>query len=811
MINKGYIFGFVFWAFRRFEKLDMPKERTLRIILVLFMLVNCIAAQPIAQKGVLDLREIDFGRDEMIPLTGEWEFYWKRLYNTRDMTPSVLKNADYINFMTPWNDLPQLYNSDHSFGYATLRLTVICGEDLPSLSLYIPEFYTSYDLYVNGEGFEGNGLVGDSRENSIPNWRPSSKIVELKPGANELILHISNFRHHKGGATGSIVLGQSDEINYWRNFKIGSALFLTGCLLIAGALALGFYWFNPRDYTGLFFFLFCGAYMYRIIGTEEYVIHAVNRNIPWGVTLRFEYISLYASIAFYVYFIRNLLQPRVNLIVFHTIVGVSSVLALLSSFLPTEILTSFLDYYLIFLSISLSYVGLCYLVQINLRHKTTYVTLLGGVMIFIVLTHKMLAYYKLINENFWLTTIGYVVFICSQSVAMTIRFGRNYRESYVAAQIAARTKDQFLNTMSHELRTPMNAIIGTADLLEQTPLDKEQKESVNTIRKHGEALLTIIMDILSLTDASSRKVVIQEQELNINECVDSAYKLAIKEPRERVTFLKSISSEIPEDIVGDSVRLKQVIMHLLSNAFKFTEEGSVSIDVGVLEKTDQHAILRFVIEDSGVGIEKGVLGNIFSVFSQGNGNNNRRFGGTGLGLSVVKQVLDLMGSSLIMESEKDYGTRVSFTLKMNRRPRQNVPERVQLPEKIDPNLRILYAEDNPVNQKLLVMMMKTLGLNVDIAVNGSEAWKKAVSGNYHIILMDLQMPEMDGIEATRKIIADTEKKPVIIAVTANAEVSDKERCFEAGMDDYITKPIKANELKDRILKWQGRSFQERLV
>ncbi len=787
----------------------MLKRTIILLTLSLVTVTAVVQAQPIAHRGVIDLTNLDYSNHQMIPLRGEWEFYWNRVYSSQTLENGNFKDVpDYVDFMTPWADLPQTDGQAHSYGYATMRLTIICGDKLPSLSLYIPEVYTAYDLYINSEGFEGNGLVGSSRETSIPYWRPSSKVVNLQPGKNELVLHISNFHHHKGGATGPIVLGTSDEINYWRNFKISSTLFLAGCLLIAGALAFGFYWFNPTDYTGLFFFLFCGAYMYRFLGTEEYVIHAALRvwNVPWSVTLRMEYISLYASVIFYVYFIRNLIQPRVKLIVFHGLAGISGLLALLTLFLPTQVFTSFIDPYIVLLGLTMAVVSVAYLLKLNLKHKTTYVTLLGGLMLGVVVAQKILNYYHIIEENLMLTTIGYVIFICTQAIAMTIRFGRSFRESNAAAQIAAKSKDQFLNTMSHELRTPMNAILGMTDLLERSGLKDDQKDKVTTIKKNGESLLSIIMDILSITDIESGRFVLEKQKLSVRDCITGAYNLALKERRVKVEFINEVQSDVPEYLLGDSIRLKQVLMHLLSNAFKFTEEGYVKIRTSVLEEEGKEIRLQFAVEDSGIGISQGKQGMLFSIFSQIDSRNSRKFGGAGLGLAVVRQMVGLMGGEVKIDSKVGQGTKVTFSVKLEKvEMKRKTPDerKVYRPTEVDKKLRILYAEDNPVNQKMLSMMMKTLGLDIDIANNGVEACEMALANHYHIILMDIQMPEMDGIQATRKIIKDIALRPIIIAVTANVTISDKKKCFEAGMNDFITKPIKAGDLKDGILKWQS--------
>ncbi len=773
--------------------------------LVALFCIFIAAAEPIAKKGVLDLRHHNFDEQATIELAGEWEFYWEKLYSTENLEqPEIYSKADFIDYLTRWGDLPQLQNSTHQFGFATMRLQILCPENLPPMSIYLPEVFSAYDMYVNGEGFEGNGQVGKNKEESVHYWRPSVKSIVLKPGKNVILVHISNFGHHKGGMIDHMILGESDEINYARNFRTGSTLFLAGCLLIAGAIGFTFFWFKTSDYTGIFFFLFACSYMYRILGTEEYVIHAVNRNLPWSFTLRLEYISLYCSVAFFIYFMRNLIEPKVKIIVLHIAAGISLILALLSSFLPTEIFTSFIDLYLVFLGVMMVTVGLIYIAKINLRHKTSFVTLAGGGFLAMVAFVKILSHFNIVGDNQLIATIGYVGFIFCQALAMTIRFGRSYRESTLAAQVAAQSKDQFLNTMSHELRTPMSAILGMADLLQNSRLDKDQKEKIDTIKTSGESLLSIIKDILNFTEAGTGKMVLENDRMSIKECLKGAYDIMNSEKKEAVEFTTYLDPKIPEFVLGDSIRLKQILIHLLSNAFKFTNEGRVELKARLEEKKSNSTVVGFEVSDTGIGMQKKTVGEIFKVFSQEQSANNRKFGGVGLGLAVVKKVVELMKGEIQVSSIPGNGTKIEFTIEFEND--KAVPKEKQEANEeniLNPKLKVLYAEDNPINQKLISMMMKGFGLDIDIAVNGLEAWEMAKAKHYHVVLMDIQMPEMDGIESTKRIIQDVKERPIIIAVTANATISDKKRCFEAGMNDFLTKPIKADVLKDGILKWQN--------
>lgn len=782
----------------------MLRNKIYHSILILCCFLG-VSAQPIAKKGIIDLRQHNFNETPTIELGGEWEFYWEKLYSTQNLEQSEIRaKGDYIEYLTRWGDLPQLQNSTHQFGFATMRLQLLCPENLPPMSIYLPEVFSAYDMYVNGEGFEGNGEVGENKEETVHYWRPSVKPIVLKPGRNVVLVHLSNFGHHKGGMIDNMILGKSDEINYARNFRTGSTLFLAGCLLIAAAISFTFFWFNTTDYSGLFLFLFCCAYTYRILGTEEYVIHAVNRNLPWSLTLRLEYISLYCSVAFFIYFIRNLIEPKVKVIVLHIAAGISLGLALLSTFLPTEIFTSFIDLYLVFLGVAMIIVGAIYLARINLRHKTSYVTLSGGAFLGMVAFIKILSHFNIVEDSQVLTTLGYVGFIFSQALALTIRFGRSYRASTLAAEVASQSKDQFLNTMSHELRTPMSAILGMADLLQSSRLDKDQKEKLGTIKSSGESLLGIIKDILNFTEAGTSKMVLEMERMSIQECLKGAQDVLNSEKNEAVEYTTYLDPKIPEYVVGDSIRLKQILIHLLSNAFKFTSEGRVELKARLEEEKKNSLVIGFEVNDTGIGMQKKTLGNIFKGFSQEQSANNRKFGGVGLGLAVVKKVVHLMKGEIEVSSKPGKGTKIDFTIEFGIDKSQIVEKTSPLKSnELNKDLKVLYAEDNPINQKLIAMMMKGFGLEIDIAVNGLEAWEMAKAKHYDVVLMDIQMPEMDGIESTKRIIQDVKERPIIIAVTANATISDKKRCFEAGMNDFLTKPIKADVLKGGILKWQN--------
>lgn len=764
------------------------------------------SAQPTAFRGEIDFRRYNFD-GKLEKLDGEWEFYENQLYLSNDFQKGETDKPAYVDYLTQWKKKGKgTHILTPNFGYGTYRLLLKTDEKQTPLAVYIPHFYSAYAMFVNGVGFSSNGIVGRSEAESKPYWRPAVKDLNLKSGENEIIIHVSNFSHFKGGVNKSILIGSPTAVSARRNFGIGSSFFLGGCLLISAVLSLAMFWFNRKDLSALFFFLFCISNFYRAIGTDEYVLHSAWPNLPYDLTLRLEYISLFASVVFYVWFVKYLISFKIPSFVLYTITIISA-LATLTVVLPSEIYTAFMTPYLFFLSAGMIFLAVNAAIKMDFSHKMSWLTVSGAIVLAIVVFSKIGAYLKLIPESVWIDFIGYILFIFTQTIALSIRFGRNLRESNYAAGAATKSRAEFLNTMSHELRTPMNAILGMSEFLSKTKLSHTQQEKVETIQKNGESLLAIILDILSISELESGKIKLEKRPLNVEECIRGAVNLALKEKGTKpIDLLIKIDPEIPDRLIGDATRIKQIFMNLAGNAFKFTEKGSVRIE-GVLKEVNGEEIeLSFRVIDTGIGMAASKMKGLFGAFRQADATNTRKHGGTGLGLSVVKELLAHMNGSLNIQSQKGKGTTALLTFKLGM-PKITAGS-TALPTNaetntVDTDLKILYAEDNPVNQKLMVMMLKTFGLDIDIAENGSVAWHKALENKYHMILMDLQMPEMDGFEATKRIVNDVRNRPVIIAVTANASSSDKRKCFEAGMNDFISKPIKADVLKDVIIKWQG--------
>ncbi len=370
------------------------------------------------------------------------------------------------------------------------------------------------------------------------------------------------------------------------------------------------------------------------------------------------------------------------------------------------------------------------------------------------------------------------------------------------AEDAVKAKQQFLSNMSHEIRTPMHAIIGFTKVLLKTELNSRQKEYLTAIKMSGDALIVLINDILDLAKVDAGKMTFEQIPFKPELSLSSMLHLFRQKIQEKNLRLEvEYDKDIPEVLLGDPVRLHQIILNLISNAIKFTNNGFIGVFVQKVKETKTTVTLRFSVSDSGIGIEKAKLGKVFENFQQGSSDSSRLYGGTGLGLAIAKKLVVSQGGEIHVESEKNKGSTFSFILdflKTDKKPDAEI-------EIIEQNgdlkkIKILVAEDVPLNQLLMKTILEEFGFECDIAENGKIAVEKLKVNLYDAILMDLQMPKMNGFEATEYIRKRLQMKIPIIALTADVTTVDLDKCTAVGMNDYIAKPVDERQLYNKIVK-----------
>ena len=377
-----------------------------------------------------------------------------------------------------------------------------------------------------------------------------------------------------------------------------------------------------------------------------------------------------------------------------------------------------------------------------------------------------------------------------------------------AAQIAedaVKAKQQFLSNMSHEIRTPMNSIIGFTNVVLKTDLNIKQKEYINAIKVSGDALLVLINDILDLAKVDAGKMTFEQIPFNLISSISSMIQVFENKLQEKnLNLVSEYDHSIPEVLEGDPMRLRQIILNLISNAVKFTAKGKITLSVCLLKEDTENITLEFAVKDTGIGISKNKIEYIFDDFRQVSDENTRLYGGTGLGLAIVKQLLESQGGSVNVQSKIDVGSTFSFILnfkKVTTTISSSSSSSLTTPPLSIKNVKVLIVEDISLNQLLMKTILIDFGFEFDFANNGKIAIEKLEKNNYDIILMDLQMPEMNGFEATEYIRNKMNSQIPIIALTADVTTADVKKCKAFGMNDYISKPIDEQLLYSKIIKY----------
>lgn len=793
----------------------MPINKFRLVSLCLFMLlsngIQLVHAQksgdsiPKVINGVIDLRNNDFSQNQ-IALNGNWAIYWGQLLTPKN---PVRPQTTYTYFPKHWNYTELNGKTLPSKGFATYRVQVLLNSRLQkNLAIKLPDTYCSFKLFVNGQFFAAAGEPGKTKASTTEQW--IEQVAEL-PNTDtlDLLLQIANFRHSKGGPYKPILIGEKSTLFYDKAADDGFDLLLAGALLMGGLFFLGLFYFGKHDRVILFFSMFCIAYSYRIIGSDNYVLHSLFPNFPWIIGVHLEYLSLFASFLFFMFYTKYLFPDETNKWLVYTEAILAGILCLVVIIFPPKIFTQLINPFLIVMFSIMLHVFYIYIkAYMNQKLGAKYALLSTGILLIIFFMIN-LKYFNIIQPPRFVLFFGYITFFVLQSLILSFRFAFILKEAKAQAEQGLKAKNDFLSTMSHEIRTPLNSILGMTNIMLMEKPTEDQKEQLNVLLFSANNLLSIVNDILDYNKIDAGKIGFESIEMdlkNIAQKLIAGFNTLAKD--KGIELKLDIDSTLNNHLIGDPTRTSQIIGNLVHNAIKFTKKGYVALSIKVIEQDNQKVRLLIEVEDTGIGIASEKQQMIFDQFTQADNSTSRNFGGTGLGLAISKRLLELQGSDLKLKSETNKGSLFYFDISYPlAAPKLNNPIAIQSSAPTEESkpltgMTILLVEDNEVNILVAKTFLSKWGANIDIAQNGQEAVNQFNPALHKLILMDMHMPVMDGYEATRILRSRGVTTP-IIALTASLPREIEVRIKETGIDDIVVKPFIPSELFKLILHYTG--------
>lgn len=831
-------------------------KKYLATILVLLAFIACEKKDRpavTARAGVLDLREDaagnrpawDFDRHGTLELNGEWEIYWNKLLDPTDfLKPGENKPSAYVRVPARWNSLTFDGAPAGSTGYATYRLKLI----LPGNSYIQNELLalrcryeqSAYRIFWNGIAVAANGVVAKEKESYRPEYRPL--IARVPGGAKheiEIIVQVANFAHRSGGFTIPIELGLAPALTAYTRTRQLTEAFLLGAVLLMSCYFFGLFFSRPVDRAPLWFALCCLATFARILLTGDRLVMQLPINPDWAILLRSEYLSFNLANAAALLYLHQLFENESNKKIRNILLIAIACIAAPALALPPAIFTHTLLPAQITIVLTLVFAYYVSVKAMLHRREGAQAIFLGFVLLSFTVINDILYNQFLIGPGY-ITPYGVFCLVLTHSVALSRRLAAGFKqtenlkenlevqvelrtvelkEAIAVAQQATAAKSAFFAMMTHELRTPLNGIIGMSNILKLTPLNTEQEKYLGIIHTSGSNLMSVINDILDFSVIDAGKFSLNKTAFPLPECLDEVMALGktlLKDKNVKLT-MAPLPSDFPVKIFSDQARIRQALLNLVSNAVKFTEKGYIHLNCSVLEKSATKVTVEFSVEDTGIGISEEDQQNLFKPYTQADQTISRRYGGTGLGLVISSRIIEALGGNIFVSSLPDKGSCFFFTLQFDIPGADEITATTALNPPVEIGnefanrypLRLLVAEDDVVNQVVITESLRVLGYKATMAENGQEAIEYIERERFDLILMDMQMPEVSGIEATERIRKmPNGKSLIIIALTADSSMENQRRCFDAGMDDFLMKPFNLASLQNALMKWSQRPRQD---
>lgn len=601
-------------------------------------------------------------RNQQLILKGEVAFFWNKLHDPGTNFDSL--QPEFAQFPGLWK--PDKHNPDmRNQGFATYRLILESNMDMPDLGIFIDHMYCAYAIYLNGDLIGKNGHVGGSPKLHTPTFLPGTISFPIVKGKNELILQVENYFHSKGGIRNELVLGDFDYLQSKYHRYIAFDLLLSGSLIMGGLFFIGLFLFGRNDPALLFFSLFCLIYGYRISATDLYALHFVYPYISWFVALKLEYLSLYLSVGLFGVYTQKLYPDETQDKVIPVFTGISVVLLLFTLISKPYLYTQIIQYYIVIILGYILYGIYVYLKAWQHNRDGAIYAMMSTAVLFFVSIYLITSYLFVFTSNPIVIFTGHLLFFFLQSLILSFRFSKKLKTATIQAQAASAAKADFLSVITHEMRTPLNGILGITRFMKFDEESNEKRKNLDLIESSGQNMLSMVENILEYINLDSEHITIDSKPTSIKAMFEKLKNSFLTKAHEKgLDFDYEVDENIPDELKMDGEKLFVILYNLIDNGIKFTNKGKVNYKVKISDQRASHLVLHFTVNDTGIGISEEKQQLIFNSFTQMEGGSKRKYGGTGIGLSVACRLLEALGTTLELSSKQDIGTTLQFNVSL---------------------------------------------------------------------------------------------------------------------------------------------------
>lgn len=806
---------------------------------------------PDINSGFMDLSAWE-PNQTVINLKGDWEFCWDELIPP-DSAESVWKKKCHGYFPVPsfWKFYKINGKNLPIFGKGTYRLKLKLPKREINYGLFWTEIMSAFEIFVNARSVIKVGQTGDSFETTKPDLKPGTSYLGNLSDEVTIVVWVSNFNHENHGFWEPLYFGKWKSIERQHLNLVIRDIASSSAIIIIGLYHLIIYLSRFRSKEYLMFGIFCMIMGIRQLNFETHTFYYLFPNLDFDSYIRLLFGVIY-MIGVSMVTLYDLLFPKDIPKIITKVLRLVFFSFLLTLFLPVSIFTHYASYLFGSAMIALILYVPLFIRAYFRKREGAGLMLIAYSITAVTLLNDLLFNFGLIHTGY-LSHLGVLLFIFIQAILLSKKITKalqeeeklvqklgetleeknrthtellnlkeyqkyelelqvklrteEYETAKQLAETANKAKSQFLATMSHEIRTPMNGILGITELLKMTTVSEDQAQYLKMIQDSGQSLLTILNDILDYSKLEAGKIELLESDFSwkiLLELAEGIFKHQAEQ--KQVRFEVSFDPDFIFLAHGDENRIKQVLFNLISNAVKFTESGEIKILLSSKkEEVGNWIQYKVSITDTGIGIPEEKMGSLFQRFTQLDSSISRKYGGTGLGLAISKKLMDVMGGELKVKRNFPNGS--CFEIELRLLPNQmsrvlRSEDSVDL-SRLPSNTNVLIAEDDPTNLFLLSSFLKKLKVRHDVAKDGWEAVTKAQTNEFHLIFMDINMPNLDGIGASEEILKDERifPKPIIIAVTADAFQDDQDKCIRAGMSSFLPKPFQKREIEQALYEW----------